>query len=165
MSTEHPAAIMRRAASRLREATAGATPPPWRVSFIDGIEPVIDGPGLPDGHMIAEVYRCEDPGHQGRPEADAALAVLLRNSAESLAGWLEDYTRRAESAIILLKTVVAEPRRFWCRWCERELQPNVDGCKCWDAALAVSRAILGEGRAAEETARQPAERDAAGGDA
>ena len=134
MSAEHPSALMRRAASRLRELAGRATPVPWRVSFIDGTEPIVDGPG-PDGHMVAEMYQCGDPVHGRRPKADAELIVLLRNSVEPLAGLLEETARRADD------DVMGGPVLWWHRGCA-----FLDsGCACWDKALATAHAILGEG--------------------
>lgn len=129
---EHPSQVMRRAAARLREASRAATPPPWRVSYIDGVTPAVDGPS-PDGHMVAEMYdQCGDPDHADRPKADAELIVILRNASEALAGWLEKEARRADE-----ETRVTASGR-WCRICIGE------HCACWDGALSVALKILGE---------------------
>ncbi len=127
---EHPSQLMRRAASRLREAHASATAPPWRVSFIDGLGPMVDGPGP----MIAEMYRygSTDEGH---PKANATLITLLRNSAEALAGWLEAEADRAG------RTMITDRDGLWCLTCGGVYGHN---CACWDGALSVARAILGE---------------------
>ena len=133
-AAEHPAEVMRRAASRLREAMTAATPPPWRVSFIDGVIPAIDGPA-PDGHLVAEMQQ-----RTARAMGDAAIAVLLRNSAEALAGWLELEAERARKEI---RVPFVRSPELRCRTCDGT--PDVPGgCECWDAALATARAILGE---------------------
>lgn len=131
---EHPAGTMRRAAARLLEAGSAATPPPWRVSFLDGIDPAVDGPA-PDGHMVAEMSRCSDPGHEGRQKADAELIALLRNAAEPLAGWLEQEAVRAE------RTTRDMPDGPWCLNCGGIHGQN---CGCWTGALATALKILGE---------------------
>jgi hypothetical protein len=100
------------------------------VSFADGDAPVVDGPG-PDGHIVAEMYRCGYPEHEGRQKADATLITLLRNSAVALAGWLEQEADKAERATVM----------GWCRNCGGIHGRN---CACWDGALSVAREILGE---------------------
>lgn len=133
---EHPAALLRRASARLREATGEATPGPWHVAFLDGVAPLVDGPG----HMVAKMHRCGHPGHEGRAKADASLTALLRNSAEALAGWLELEAERARKEI---RVPFVRSPELRCRTCDGT--PDVPGgCECWDAALATARAILGE---------------------
>jgi hypothetical protein len=122
---------MRRAAARLREASANATPPPWRVAFLDGVAPLVDGPG----HMVAKMHRCGHPEHEERAKADATLAALLRNASEPLAGWLELEAERAE------RTMIPHEDGLWCLWCGGVYGHN---CACWDGALTVAREILGE---------------------
>jgi hypothetical protein len=131
---EHPSEVMRRAASRLRELSGTATPAPWRVSYIEGIVPVVDGPN-PDGHLVAETCRCRNEAHQGRARGDAGLITVLRNSAEDLAGLLEAEADRAG------RTMVTDKDGTWCLTCGGLYGHN---CGCWDAALATARAILGE---------------------
>jgi hypothetical protein len=123
---EHPAALMRRAAARLLEASAAATPAPWRVAFLDGRVPVVDGPG---------------PGIVADPRrADAELIAILRNAAEALAGWLEAEAERASREIGAPFVRSPELR---CRTCDGT--PDVPGgCECRDGALSVARAVLGE---------------------
>jgi hypothetical protein len=133
---EHPAALMRRAAARLLEASAAATPPPWRVSFLDGRVPVVDGPG---------------PGIVADPRrADAELIVILRNAAGPLAGWLEETARRCEENVAEDRPECThddfcrceKPLLFGCDFCGEWLVTK--GCTCWDGAMATARAILGE---------------------
>lgn len=126
--TEHPAQVMRRAAARLRGAAGEATPGPWGVSFLDGVTPVVDGPG--PGDLVAEMQQQR----MDRAKADAELIVLLRNSAEALAGWLESEAVRSE------RDVQGGPVAWWHRGCAY----LGSGCDCWDAALSTARAILGE---------------------
>lgn len=129
---EHPAETMRRAATRLRELHGAATPPPWRVSYIDGTRPVVDGPG--PGCVADPLAGSEQ---SGRRKADADLIVVLRNSAESLAAWLE------AEAVTCERMTVTDPygRSRWCHQCGGSHGRN---CACWDGALATARAILGE---------------------
>ena len=141
MTAEHPAETLRRAAVALREAGSTATPPPWRVSYLDGVDPAVDGPGMPDGHMVAEMYRCGDPAHEGRQQADATLTVILRNASPSLAGWLEAEAERAERTIQAGRSIITDQYGLWCHTCDGL---HGHGCACWDGALSVARAILGE---------------------
>jgi len=139
--SEHPAALMRRAVARLLKASATATPGPWRVSFIDGVIPVVDGPG-PESSLVAEMYWRGHFPRDGHLKADATLIAILRNSAEALAGWLEAEAERASREIGV--PFVRSPD-LRCRTCDGT--PDVPGgCECWDEALSVARAILGEGQ-------------------
>lgn len=139
-AAEHPSVTLRRASARLREAMAPATPPPWSVAFIDGEIPAIDGPGLPG--LVAEMQQ-----RTARAMGDAALAVLLRNAAEGIAGWLEAEAEHAE------RFTATDPygRSRWCQQCAGTLGRD---CACWDAALATARAILGEEDSAATAAGQ-----------
>jgi hypothetical protein len=128
---------MRRAATHLRELHGAATSAPWRVSYINGTSPAVDGPGKPDGHLVAEMYRCPDRAHAGREGHDAELIVALRNSSESLAAWLE-----AEAVTCERMTVTDQYGRS--RWCHQCGGSHGRNCACWDGALATARAILGE---------------------
>jgi hypothetical protein len=120
--SEHPAALLRRAAACLLKASAAATPAPWRVAFLDGRVPVVDGPG---------------PGIVADPRrADAELIVILRNSAEALARQLELEAERCAEEVR-----VTEADR-WCRICTG----TPERCPCWKGPLATARVILGEGQ-------------------
>ena len=137
--SEHPAVTLRRAAARLLEAHAAATPAPWRVSFLDGTEPAIDEDSS-TGHLVAEMCRCDEPGHEARPKADATLITLLRNAVPALAGWLE---MEAERAAAEIRVPFVRSPELRCRTCDGT--PDVPGgCECWDEPLSVARAILGE---------------------
>jgi hypothetical protein len=84
--------------------------------------------------MVAEMYRCGDPAHEGRQKADATLIVLLGNAREPLAGWLEETAGRCA------EEVKDDPGPWWHCGCG-----YLGGaCKHWDGALAVAREILGE---------------------
>lgn len=70
------------------------------------------------------------------------IAAMHPGVALAVAEWLEETARRAEGALTLQVTYGPQPRRWWCRQCERRLEPG--GCTCWDGALASARAYLGE---------------------
>lgn len=134
---DHPSQVMRRAASKLREAGSTATPVPWRVSYLDGAVPVVDGAD-PSGHLVAMMHTpcAGEAGCEERATANATLITLLRNSAEALAGWLEAEAGRAE------RDLSGVPDDRWCSRCGGIYGVS---CNCWDGALATARAILGEG--------------------
>ena len=138
MSAEHPSLVMRRAANLLREAGSTATPPPWRVSYLDGVVPVVDGAD-PSGHLVARMHTpCEgEAGCGERAKANATLIALLGNARESLAGWLEAEADRADR----FTTTDPYGRNRWCQQCGFTLGR---GCGCWGGALATALAILGE---------------------
>lgn len=131
-------ALLRRAAADLREMAQAATPGPWGVVLIDGAPPAVDGPAA-DGHMIAETYACGDPEHAGRANADAAhIAGWHPLVAAAVAGLLEAEAKRAEAGLFFNPDY---PQEGW--WCVYGSQWPA-ACKCFDAALAVARAWLGE---------------------
>lgn len=119
--SEHPAEVMRRAASLLRESAKGASAPPWHVSGLDGT--------VRYAHwgLVASAHRG----------ADAAwIAAMHPGVGGALAGWLE---KEAEQAA----TAVSGTQDGWlCGRCWLDVKPG--GCGHWDGALSVARAILGE---------------------
>ena len=79
---ESPSAFLLRAADRLRSLSAPASKGPWRVSFMDGVTPVVDSPG----RVVAEA----------RDLADATwIAGMPPELGPALAGWLEYEARQA----------------------------------------------------------------------
>lgn len=140
MTADHPSQVMRRAASRLRELAGGATPGPWRVSFIEGAWPVIDGP-TPDGQLVAEPFRRSTPDYDPVQRSNAEwIAAMDPAVGVALAGLLE---AEADSARRAVHDTLAGGK--WCGRCDRGLEPaGPSACLCWDGALATARAILGE---------------------
>lgn len=111
----------------MRSRASAATPGPWRVSFISGTAPVIDGPAG-DGHLVAETYLCGHAAHDGRRRADAAhIAAWCPSVAAAVAAWLEDEAGKADGM------EVYEDTDAWPLWLEAFAHP-----------LAVARAYLGE---------------------
>jgi hypothetical protein len=100
MSTpQAPAETLHAAAQLLRERAREAAPGPWRVSFIDGTLPVVDGPG--GGHLVAETRQRADAEYIAgmHPAVGLALADLLESFATC--GCEEDGDHWPEKAIAL----------------------------------------------------------------
>jgi len=71
--TASPAETLRSAAALLRERTSKATPGPWRVSFIDGVLPVVDSAA----RFVAEPPQEVGGADAGRGRADADYIALM----------------------------------------------------------------------------------------
>lgn len=137
----HPAPVLRRAAALMRERADAATRGPWRVSYLEGVLLCVDGaPGT--DHMVAEPYLCGDKRHEGRQEADAEhIASWHPGVAVTVAAWLDDEAEEAEDSITQRVDREADLGDLGCLQC-RQAWPGY--CRCWDTALTVARAYLGE---------------------
>jgi hypothetical protein len=71
------------------------------------------------------------------------IAAMHPGVGLAVAEWLEESSRQARDAMIWQPWISRVPCWF-CRRCERELYLKADGCRCWDASLAVAREWLGE---------------------
>lgn len=159
---ENPAAsLLRQAAEGMRKAAEAATKGPWWADDSDlcwrlhGVGFRVPPPPGAEwiGEQVLNKQILKAP-KSGTPyaeywpgEADAKWITGMHPGVGlAVAGWLEEMAFRAAGAVIPLRLANPETRRFFCRKCERPMEPavTVGGCKCWDAALAVARAWLGE---------------------
>jgi hypothetical protein len=128
------AVLLERAATGIREHAEAATPGPWEATGTDVLS------RSADRHWAGA---CAANAADGDGQHIASWHPLV---ALAVADWLEAEAAVAGpgGAVILMKTVVEHPRRFWCRRCERELYLKEGACRCWNGAVAVARTWLGE---------------------
>lgn len=127
------ASLLRRAAAGMREKAADTTPGPWAFTGADVVSRVADRHWA--GACAANAVGG-DGGHIASWHPLVAVAV---------AGWLETEALRAEAGL-------APHRKHrgcghsgdggWC--CDRCGDVLGENCACWDKAMAVARAWLGE---------------------
>jgi hypothetical protein len=71
------------------------------------------------------------------------IAAMHPGVGLAVAEWLEESSRQARDAMIWQPWISRVPCWF-CRRCERELYLKADGCRCWNGAVKVAQAWLGE---------------------
>lgn len=161
VNTETPAAQLRAAAKLMRERAKKATPGPWRThdTWLPAgghTATVLSGEGN-DTDLRAWLPTFKDVDQPWDSErnawADAEhIASWHPLVALAVADWLEDVARDADD---LLKLDTPEcphdggdcycrpmAPEWGCDRCGEYLTPGA--CRCWDKALAVARAYLGE---------------------
>lgn len=147
---EHPAALMRRAAGRLTELADAASPGPWHHMCMGSEGCSV----INDGHLRGRKH----VSFSGRKDwaADHADARYIASMSPvvgvALAGWLELEAQRAEADIRPDDEEsdwcpegdcdCGSGLYLYCTGCGTIVEPGC--CTCWDAAVAVARAILGE---------------------
>lgn len=158
---ESPSAVLRRAASLVRERARAASPGPWRVSFTDGALPVVDSPD----HLVTEPRQCLYPAHAGRPLADAtwaagmhpvvglALAELLESFASCECGEGDDHFPQKSAALKVARLVLGSAET---EGAQAEAEEPVDDGEFELAAILarhpgatfpeLARAVLADGR-------------------
>jgi hypothetical protein len=124
-SADNPvASLLERAAKGMREKAEAATPWPWEATGADVVSRAAD-------RHWAGACAANAEGADGEHIASWHPGVALAVTA-----WLEREARRARDSMSL------EPPFWWCAWCASGW--TTDGCECWDMAMALARAWLGE---------------------